>query len=112
MSLQIVYIPVMSSKDLLEVLSAIVEHWELEGDRKAKDQKYNMQQQYRSFVSIQIDKKIYLHTRNDIYRALRNLPSSFGCPCLGLLDVALQAAHWLPFYLKLKPKTKLCQWCQ
>ena len=77
MSLRIVYIPVMNSEDLLEVLSAIVELWELQGDRKAKDRKYNMQRQYRSSVSIQIDKKIYLHTRNDVYRALMNTTSHF-----------------------------------
>ena len=39
MSLKIVYIPVMSSKDLEGVLSAIVEHWELQGVRKAKNRK-------------------------------------------------------------------------
>jgi len=37
MSLQIVYIPVRSSKDLEGAQLAIVEHWELQGVRKAKN---------------------------------------------------------------------------
>jgi hypothetical protein len=34
---QMVYIPVVNSEDLYGVLSAIVEHWKLQGVRKAKN---------------------------------------------------------------------------